>query len=329
MADRTPNMPAHPSDQQIAYPTTQTIIGEPLPDAEHESHEAVENAYRQHALGKGYGVVKVDTGGLKKYSKKSGSTQKCTNRSAERERAQGSATAHSTLLPLRLKWKAVIKEEHHSHNHDLSPEPTSHRRAGIANLSELSKQMVDRLRLRNTPVSTVRAQLGDMGVKVTSKDLYNIKQRARNAQLGGLLQELRWFCRFELRRISSLMATPNIKRSETTKTGGEESEYLLNAIGLNDSLVGELHEAHWEGLSEWESESDDVEISDSEDNIPNEDTNAFDGKHRFWAKKGEQPLRPKGMGKGIMVSGFLTPGGILRVPDHVSDEELSSNPTWP
>jgi len=35
------------------------------------------------------------------------------------------------------------------------------------------------------------------------------------------------------------------------------------------------------------------------------------------------------MGKGIMVSGFLTPGGILRVPDHVSDEELSSNPTWP
>jgi hypothetical protein len=25
-----------------------------------------------------------------------------------------------------------------------------------------------------------------MGVKVTSKDLYNMKQRARNAQLGGL-----------------------------------------------------------------------------------------------------------------------------------------------
>src|SRR5712664_1120979 len=56
--------------------------------------------------------------------KLSKSTQKCTNRSAERERAQGSATAHSALLPLRLKWKAVIKEEHH--NHDPSPEPTSH-----------------------------------------------------------------------------------------------------------------------------------------------------------------------------------------------------------
>src|SRR5712664_2794601 len=119
--------------------------------------------------------------------KLSKSTQKCTNRSAERERAQGSATAHSALLPLRLKWKAVIKEHH---NHDPSPEPTSHpshRRAGIANLSESSKQTVERLRLRNTPVSTVRAQLGDMGVKVTSKDLYNMKQRARNAQLGGLI----------------------------------------------------------------------------------------------------------------------------------------------
>src|SRR5467141_2266623 len=142
--------------------------------------------------------------------KLSKSTQKCTNRSAERERAQGSATAHSALVPLRLKWKAVIKEEHH--NHDPSPEPTSHpshRRAGIANLSESSKQTVERLRLRNTPVSTVRAQLGDM-VKVTSKDLYNMKQRARNAQLGGLiavrwlyhtLQELR-FCRFELRQLA-------------------------------------------------------------------------------------------------------------------------------
>jgi len=189
--------------------------------------EAVENAYRQHALGKGYGVVKVDTGGLKKYSKRavgrwclvaidgantmllklSKSTQKCTNRGAERERAQGSATTHSALLPLRLKWKAVIKEEHH--NHGPSPEPTSHpshRRAGIANLSESSKQMVD----RPPKTYTVRAQLGDMGVKVTSKDLYNMKQRARNAQLGGLAAV--WFCRFEQRRISSLRVAINLQK---------------------------------------------------------------------------------------------------------------------
>lgn len=57
--------------------------------------------------------------------------------------------------------------------------------------------------------------------------------------------------------------------------------------------------------------------------------NANDGKRRLWLKQGEQPLRPKGKGKGIMVSGFLTPGGILRVPDHVPDAELLTNPTWP
>jgi hypothetical protein len=38
------------------------------------------------------------------------------------------------------------------------------------------------------------------------------------------------------------------------------------------------------------------------------------------AINGEQKLRPKGRGNGIMGLGFLTPGGILRVPDHISDE---------
>jgi hypothetical protein len=57
--------------------------------------------------------------------------------------------------------------------------------------------------------------------------------------------------------------------------------------------------------------------------------NANDGKRRLWLKNGEQPLRPKGKGKGIMVSGFLTPGGILRVPDHVLDADLLTNPKWP
>ena len=45
-------------------------------------------------------------------------------------------------------------------------------------------------------------------------------------------------------------------------------------------------------------------------------------------KKGEQPLHQKGKGHGIMVSGFLTPGGRLRVPDHISDCELERNPMW-
>jgi hypothetical protein len=57
--------------------------------------------------------------------------------------------------------------------------------------------------------------------------------------------------------------------------------------------------------------------------------NANDGKRRIWMEEGKNPLRPKARGQGIMVSGFLTPGGILRVPDHIPDAELLRNPTWP
>jgi hypothetical protein len=47
-------------------------------------------------------------------------------------------------------------------------------------------------------------------------------------------------------------------------------------------------------------------------------------------RKGNNHFGPRVGGRqGIMVSEFLTLGGILRVPDHVSGEELSSNPTWP
>lgn len=57
--------------------------------------------------------------------------------------------------------------------------------------------------------------------------------------------------------------------------------------------------------------------------------NANDGKRSLWMKKDHQPIRPKSKGRGIMVSGFLTPGGKLRVPDTISDIELMNNPMWP
>ena len=57
--------------------------------------------------------------------------------------------------------------------------------------------------------------------------------------------------------------------------------------------------------------------------------NANDGKRRLWMEENEQPLRLKGKGKGIMVSAFPTPGGILKVPIHVSSGQLLANPTWP
>lgn len=49
-----------------------------------------------------------------------------------------------------------------------------------------------------------------------------------------------------------------------------------------------------------------------------------DGKRQMWMEDGKQPLRPKGQGKGIMVSDFIHPGGRLRVPDHLSDAEIEA-----
>ena len=42
----------------------------------------------------------------------------------------------------------------------------------------------------------------------------------------------------------------------------------------------------------------------------------------MWIENGKQLLRPKGQGKGIMVSDFIHPGGRLRVPDHADLEAL-------
>jgi hypothetical protein len=49
---------------------------------------------------------------------------------------------------------------------------------------------------------------------------------------------------------------------------------------------------------------------------------ANDGRRSCWVKEGESILRPKGRGRGIMVSGFLTGSGRLRVRDEVTDDEL-------
>ena len=42
--------------------------------------------------------------------------------------------------------------------------------------------------------------------------------------------------------------------------------------------------------------------------------NANDGKQNLGIEKGKQPIRPKGKGKGIMISDFITTGGCLMVP---------------
>jgi hypothetical protein len=57
--------------------------------------------------------------------------------------------------------------------------------------------------------------------------------------------------------------------------------------------------------------------------------NANDGQRRGWVAPGSQKIRPKGKGRGIMVSAFLTPGGILAIPGNVPDSDLLADPSWP
>ena len=55
----------------------------------------------------------------------------------------------------------------------------------------------------------------------------------------------------------------------------------------------------------------------------NESTfNANDGKRNLWIEEGKQPIRPKGKGKGIMVSDIITAGSRLMVPWTISGEQL-------
>lgn len=58
--------------------------------------------------------------------------------------------------------------------------------------------------------------------------------------------------------------------------------------------------------------------------------NANDGTRYGWTSASGQPLRPKGRGKGIMVSAFLTPVGLLQLPPNLTDEILINlQPDWP
>ena len=51
--------------------------------------------------------------------------------------------------------------------------------------------------------------------------------------------------------------------------------------------------------------------------------NTNDRKRKLWMPKGEQPIRSKGKGKGIMVFDLITTGGRLVVPLSVSDKQLA------
>ena len=55
--------------------------------------------------------------------------------------------------------------------------------------------------------------------------------------------------------------------------------------------------------------------------------NANDGQHQIWIEGKKQPLRPKGKGKGIMVSDFLTPIGRLASMMKNMNENMDDQPS--
>jgi hypothetical protein len=50
-----------------------------------------------------------------------------------------------------------------------------------------------------------------------------------------------------------------------------------------------------------------------------------DGRHHIWCTRTNRPLRKKGRGQGIMISEFITPGGVLQAPSGLPHGDL---PTW-
>ena len=54
--------------------------------------------------------------------------------------------------------------------------------------------------------------------------------------------------------------------------------------------------------------------------------NANDEMRQLWMFNGKHLSQPKSKGKGIMVSAFLTPNGVLQVPSAVPDTELPKDP---
>ena len=51
----------------------------------------------------------------------------------------------------------------------------------------------------------------------------------------------------------------------------------------------------------------------------------YDSRWSIWVEKGEMPLRPKGKGRGIMVSDFLYQRGRLAAPQSITEDWLSEH----
>ena len=106
------------------------------------------------------------------------------------------------------------------------------------------------------------------------------------------------------RGYSSSVANVHKARKTLSKQREQQQVELASAELAVAALAARQHERHHYARDEGE-----VELCN-------------DGRRSVWMAEGESILRPKGRGRGIMVSEFLTGAGRLRVRDEVSDEEL-------
>lgn len=192
---------AHSSDAPLPFPTVRQKIGEPLPDAVYASSTALLAAYQAYAYNKGYGVVLNAKNKNKEGARviymcdKGGKPRDRKNNDLHPSKKRPNTGSRKTDCPYRIiaqeqgeggTWRGYILEEHH--NHEPSDDPIAHpsNRTKKLGINQEALALVLSLLSRQTPVSTIRAQLREKwGVELTPRDVYNMGQKIRTEELGG------------------------------------------------------------------------------------------------------------------------------------------------
>lgn len=251
MADppvEAPPREAHPSDAPPAYPTIRIKLGSPFDTTKmYTSPEVFVQAFQQFSVDKGYSIVVRSTN---RYNKGSCITYECDrggkprNRKNKdlhpsRQRQSGSRKIDCPFRielreqPLTGEWRVKYTEEYH--NHEASDGASNHpaNRTKTLNVNEKAEEVIRTLISRMTKVSTIRATMKkEWGVILTKRDIYNLRARIRNEQLGGL-SAIQWLAR-EL----------------------EEREFFVRMDTDEDNRVTRLFFAHPDSIKVWQKAPD-------------------------------------------------------------------------
>jgi hypothetical protein len=192
----------HSSDASIDFPTIRVKIGEPLPDATYDSLPELLQAYQSHSYGRGYGVVLADSKGMNKPNKlgrrsvyrcdRWGKPQNRKNPDMHASRKRAGTGSRKCNCPFMIEaqelpagtWRGRIIEKYH--NHQGTEQVTSHPVHRRRRLDETASNAIKQLLDRRTAVATIRSNMRAIGIHVTKSDIYNMRGRIRNAEMGGV-----------------------------------------------------------------------------------------------------------------------------------------------